>query len=318
MEYAIKSLSSVLLGWKNRHVSALEAFGLIAGVASFVGLALAFYYGRRDGQKRKLFVYRAGVGPIPFASTRSLAEYNLLLLHEPKKGTIKRIDSAYVHYVQFANFGREPIRRDDLAPANPLRIAVEGAPVLDAAIQAVRREVSQTEIGAPHADGAQTTIPITFDFLDYLDGALVRVMTDTRPSSVNVVGDIVGMPSGLHRPADLEGRRAVWLSRIGGALIVLFVLSAVALTPFVYRWVTGTWHDVWLMALPVVALVLPLVICAAVGATIWPSGRLAFPKELEPHGLPYIGHWAPIMVPDAVVDVRFRATAADDETRETT
>jgi hypothetical protein len=48
------------------------------------------------------------------------------------------------------------------------------------------------------------------------------------------------------------------------------------------RWVTGTWSNVWLLAVPLVAIVLPIVICAIVGATIWPKSGVSFPKELSP------------------------------------
>lgn len=282
-------------------MSALAAFGLITGVATFVGIGVAVYYGRKEGQKRKLLVYSAGVVPIPLASSRSLAEYKLLLQYQPTEGVTERIENAFVHYLRFANFGREPIRRGDLAPANPLRIEVTGARVLDMTVQAVHRDVSRMELESIEAHDDVSTARVTFDFLDYLDGALVRVMTSDRPSRLELVGDIIGMPGGIRQPSDLQGGRK-WLNRAGTALALLVELSALALTPFVYRWVTGSWEDVWLLALPLIAIVLPLVLTAVVAATIWPKDRITFPKELHPRGFPFFGPYGSRILLPAVGD----------------
>src|SRR5204862_4673304 len=122
--------------------SDVPALGVAAGIATFVGIVLAIYYGRREGRRRKLLAYHATVSPFPLASSRSLDAYNLSLVYEPREGLRREIDDAYVHYLRFVNFGAEAVRRADIAPANPLRVEVEGAEVLDATVGCPARRVS--------------------------------------------------------------------------------------------------------------------------------------------------------------------------------
>jgi len=264
----------------------VTAFGVAAGIATFVGTVLAIYYGRREGRRRKPLAYHATVSPIPLASSKSLDAYNLSLVYEPREGQRREIDDAYVHYLRFVNFGAEAVRRADIAPANPLRIEVEGAEVLDATVEAVRRDVCQIAIGDIAKTEDETTIPVTFDFLDYRDGCLVRLLTTARPKGVKLVGDIIGMPEGVKTTADLVGLNRIW-GRVGTGLAVLLEVAALALTVFVYRWVIGDWVSVWLVVLPVIALLLPLIITIVVSETIWPKSEPTFPRELLPRGLPF-------------------------------
>ena len=241
------------------------------------------------------------IGRFPLVSARSLSDYKLSILYEPEGRAEERIASAFVHFVRIINFGREPIRREDIAPANPLRIEVRGTRVLDFSVEAVTRPVSRITIDPHVKRDADSTAFIEFDFLDYLDGALVRIMTTERPAEISLTGDIIGMPTGV-LPADKLNRHGL-LSALGAFLSFALFGVALALTPFVFRWVTGSWDNVWLLALPVVAIVLPLVIIIGISSMVWPKPNVEFPRELMPRlkGLPpYLRHellaGGPVMV----------------------
>lgn len=259
-------------------LTALQAFGLVAGAASIIGLALAIVYAGRAAERSKALVYEAQLSPFPLASAKSLADYNLSVVFRATTGKEERIEDAYLQYLRLANLGREPIRRGDIAPANPLRLQVEGARILDISLEAVHREVSNLTLGPLKVSGDTATVAVTFDFLDFQDGALIKILTSEVPDSASVVGDIVGMPDGIKTAAELSKRNLSGI--VGGAVSFIFYLSALALTPFTFRWVTGSWENVWILVLPFVALIVPGVIIAVVGSTIWPKGKPTFPREL--------------------------------------
>ncbi len=80
--------------------------------------------------------------------------------------------------VAFWNHGTETIVRHDITQAKPLVIVVkEGVNVLNASVLKHTDTANQFEIGKPQRDqNGLTSIPITFDFLDRGDGALVQVV----------------------------------------------------------------------------------------------------------------------------------------------
>lgn len=260
-------------------MSSLEAFGLIAGVASIIGLVLAVYYARRSGERRKLLAFENQRLNLPLVSAPSFQDHGIKIVYSGPEGADEAIDSAYVSYLRFANFGREPIRRSDIAEGDPLRIEVIGARTLSIRLEATTRQVTDvrlSEMGA--GPGASTIALLNFEFLDYLDGGLVQIMTTERPKDILLAGVVVGMPDGVRHSHEL--RRMPLLRKLGALGAVLFELSALLLTPFVFRWVTGSWDDVWLLLLPPLAFFLPILIIILVNTTIWPKQGLAFPHPL--------------------------------------
>ena len=260
------------------------------GVATVAGLVMAVYYGRREGRRQKLLAYQTSLAPFPVASSRSLEAYNLTLLYEPRGDKPREIESAYAHYVRFVNFGREPIVRSDIAPANPLRIQVKGSELLDSTLEVTTRDVSQIDLASPETDEETTSLRVSFDFLDYHDGAVVRLLTTSRPESVELVGDVIGMPEGVRTVSAMSGRRKLW-GTVGLTLAGLFWIACLTLTVLVYRWVLRSWDSVWLVALPLIALVGPPLVAGIASDTIWPKGTPSFPPELLPRGLRRFPEW---------------------------
>ena len=271
---------------QNRRMSLNEALAIVGGIATAAGLWLAVYYGRREGRRRKSLAYEAGRPPWPLASSASLSEYHLSLSYTGEQGEPRQIEDAYAQALRFANFGHESIRRDDIAPANAIRIEVEDAEVLDAIIEAVTRDVTAIELGPPTTDGNVTSIPITFDYLDFHDGALVRLLTTARPTRLALVGDIIGMPEGVRTVREVSGRRAFW-GPLGVALVVLFIASAFAAIALAGRVITDTWWSLALIPLPLVAIVVPVLIAILISETLWPKSTPSFPRALARAGLPF-------------------------------
>jgi hypothetical protein len=273
---------------------------LVAGVATIGGVILAIYYGRQQGSHIKLLAYKAAVSPFPVASSSSLEEYNLALMYEPREGEPREIESAYAQYLRFANFGHEPVRREDIAPANPLRIEVTGADVLDVSVEASHRDVCRVALGPIEPGDGSTSFAVEFDFLDYRDGGLIRLLTTSSPERVALVGDIIGMPEGIKTADELRGRRSLW-GPTGTVLAILFEVGSLVLTVFVYRWVLGEWNSVWLVALPVVALLAPAVVSLLISEKLWPKPGPRFPPELLPRGYRHL----PVAMQAALIDQDF-------------
>jgi len=260
-------------------VSILDAIYLVAGLASIGGFAYVFYYARKS-KKIKYLVYET-TSPVPLATAYSPEdEYKLAVTYQRKGRQEERFESIYTRFLRFANLGRESIRRDDITHVNPIKLKVDGVRTLDIALAAVTRKVNNIEITNQSLPGNSASADLTFDYLDYNDGGLIKILTVTGGGTVNLIGDVIGMPDGI-KNID-EARSEGWLGKIGAFLAALFIFSSFAISIASYYWITGSWQNVWLLALPFVALIIPLIIVALVAATIWPSGRPSFPSSLNP------------------------------------
>ncbi|MFC1873838.1 hypothetical protein ACFLYX_00890 [Chloroflexota bacterium] len=119
---------------------------------------------------------------------------------------------------------------------------------------------------------------VCFDFLDYQDGALVKILTVGNKGKISLSGDIVGMPEGIRNLEETSGAESEF--NISGWIAGALFVAALALSAFIYYWVTGSWNNVWLILVLLGVLILGIVITAIV-AWAWPSGRPSFPKSLD-------------------------------------
>lgn len=255
---------------------------IIGTLASLVGV-YAIVDNRRNRRVKALAYEYVGAIPLATAS-RHEQDYELAVVYRSGEGQPEeRIEAAYVTYLRFANFGKEPIRAVDIAPANPLRIEVEGVRVLDISLSSTCRDVSQVTVGRPDLGDSRATANVSFDFLDYEDGGMVRILTAGWGSEVKLqlTGDIIGMRGGIMRTDAEPPHKEVW-GKIGVGAFIASEVAAFAATAYVFKLVAGSWADVWLMILPLVALVAPAFVAAIISDTIWPSStkRKAYPKAL--------------------------------------
>ena len=109
----------------------------------------------------------------------------------------KRQPRVTVAKVYFWNDGRLPIKKEDIAVDDPLKIDMRsGADVLSARVRAVTRNACKVSIGSSQSVDEKrgiARIPIDLAFLDYRDGFVVEVVHN-GPSNhpLRISGTIVG------------------------------------------------------------------------------------------------------------------------------
>lgn len=261
-------------------MNTLEAIGLIGGLASIAGLLYVIYYARKN-RREKLLVYDTS-SSVPLATAQSPEDdYELSVTFQRKGQEEERILSANVQFLRFANIGKEPIRRTDIAPANPLRINVDRGRTLDISLSGTSRSVTRVEVSNIKLGAEHSHADVTFDFLDFEDGGVIKILTEGGKAKLTLRGDIIGMPDGVRKSDEI--RSLGFLNKIGYTLGGMFQLSALILAVFAYRWITGSWAHIWMLTLPFVALFLPAIIIAIIAATIWPDSEVSLPATL---GLP--------------------------------
>lgn len=258
----------------------------VVGALASLGGVYAIFDNRRN-RRIKALGYE-DTGPFPLATASRHEQDYQLTIHYRAGPTSKDevIEAAYVTYLRFANFGREPIRREDIAPSNPLLVKVSGVRVLDITLAGVNREVAQVGLGdlVLQEEGAFATI--SFDFLDYEDGGLIRILTtDRKDAEIDLMGDVIGMPSGVFRTDGSVNSKNRW-SKIGVGLYAAMQLLAIVGAAYVVKLVTGDLFDAWLMVLPVAALLVPAILAFVVSQTIWPNRAkvMQYPQRLAPPG----------------------------------
>lgn len=253
---------------------------LVAGAASIIGLVYAVLAWQRERTRRKQLVFHRIGGP-PLARSRSLGDYRLQVLFE-REGVSEKIDTAYVSYALIANLGREPIRREDIAPANPLEIEVRGATVLTVEIEKQTRSVCSLVLGETSGSEEVSVTPISFDFLDQHDGALIRVLTDGRPDDLDLTGDVIGMPGGPEKPS-LRRPKPRWLSVVQTvANTVIFLGPQIGLIYVTIR-LTERLLFVPLLYAAIVVLVLSGVLATLLDDKVTPGTSMTnMPKALWP------------------------------------
>lgn len=271
----------------------IAILGIFGTLISVVGLIYAWIVARRSDRK-KIFTYDV-TSPLPLASVLpNRIEHRLSIVYEREGADPVNVQGAYLRFIKIGNLGKEPIRREDIASSDPLRIVIRGPKVLDIATASVSRDVINFKIDRYEESEMLndlhptrfkelvTVSTISFDFLDYQDGAIIKILTDKRRASIGVVGTIIGMPEGIHSFDDINKRP--YLGKIG---VILFLVTELACISgalyFIYLFV-GTWKYLWFVLLLLGAFFIPAGVAAIVNATIWPKGR-QWPKTL------ILPHW---------------------------
>lgn len=255
----------------------LSFAGPAIGILSF---AYAIYT-RKKSKLEKNLVYEV-MPPVAVAEViKGQSAYSLKVVYERPGEDSVYIRHAFVEYIRFTNFGRIPIKKNDLAKADPLRIeATTGGRVLDISLASVTSDVCQITIGQPKQENGRTSAILDFDFLDYLDGGLIQILSDTDEVQATLHGTVIGMPNGIRKEKDISGPRSppTW----GCVTAIVVELVALAAVPLIYRFVTGSWKLVWLLGLPVAALIVPPLFFLLVFLILEPGAKFKFPEPLLP------------------------------------
>jgi hypothetical protein len=253
----------------------------IVGLVGTAVLGSYAIYDQRHNRRIKRLVYSKTTVPLATAFKNDEG-YRVSIQVERPGEPARTFDGAYLTFVRFANFGREPIRRQDIAPANPLVVEARmDAPgeILDISVSSTSRTVTSIALGETTNSGQIATSAVTFDFLDYHDGGIIRVLSSARPRDVTLSGDIIGMRGGIVPPNQPRSRPRKVMGWIGVGLFIGAWVATVVASVLAFRWVTGAWTNAWLLVLPPLAFVLvPLLVAGII--TLFEGRTKGFPPEL--------------------------------------
>lgn len=243
--------------------------GILGVALSLISLAYAVYVTVKSRREKRLLYEvtpaTALVDVVPKDSNHAIR-----IVYERPGFPSETVGGVFIQFVRFTNFGRVPIRKQDLAYNDPLRIEAKGGKILDISLVNVARDVCRIKLAPAREERDFSVVNIDFDFLDYMDGGLIQIASDSVDTSVIMAGTIVEMPSGVKqgRPRSnsmtLEGPAAALLLATWAAVLVA--------TPLVFRVVMGSWKNVWLMFLPILSLAFPIIVLVPV-ATVLGIGR---------------------------------------------
>lgn len=261
--------SETIDGYGGATLEWLNWLGIAGGVASVLGLLIAYAVLRR-GERQKILVYD-NTPPVALASIfPQRTEHRLSIVYERSGKEPVTVEGVYAQFVRLANLGRETIRRDDLVDSDPLRLEVSGAAVLDIAKAGVTRDVIDFQVSAFREHGESTTSLLTFNFLDFQDGALIQILTDRRYVDIRIEGTVIGMPQGIRRSGEstLSGVRA--FAAFG--FIGLLYTAAIAAAVYVFDQAVDDLSLLWVLLIPLAVLFLPGIVGALAIAAVSPSG----------------------------------------------
>ncbi len=275
--------------------------GIALGIAIFFGLIGIFgliytvHYGRRS-IKKKLLVYEIS-RPIALAQAFSPEDdYKMSVLFQRKGSPEEKIESVFTTFLKFANLGKEPIRGNDIAKANPVKINIEGTRTLDIQIAGTTRKVNNVILKKQIVKDKRASGNVYFDFLDYQDGALIKILSVGNRGKISLAGDIIGMPEGIKNVEEFEPTESKDITD-NPWFVISILIAGLILSGFIYYWVTGTWRNAWLLLVPIGVMVLQIIIMFAIDSWSWPRARLSFPKSLDlPKWCRSFGYYPSIMM----------------------
>ncbi|PZV22825.1 MAG: hypothetical protein DCF12_20065 [Snowella sp.] len=254
------------------------ALGIIGTVVSVVSFFYAIYV-TKQSKKEKELIFEI-IDPIPLVDTIPKDNrHSIQIIYERPNQLPEKVDSIFLQFLRFTNFGRIPIRKEDSASYDPLRVEVKGGRVLDLTLVSVTREVSQITLNEITQVEDKIIAVIDFDFLDYMDGGLVQVVSDSIDAEVTLKGTIVGMPTGVMK-GDPE-RNSISFPELGCVIPLIIQVGVLVAVPFTYRYIIGSWKNVWLLLLPILALILPITLTLPLILALLNRKRIKFPKPLS-------------------------------------
>lgn len=256
-----------------------EIIAIFFGIIGIIGIVYTVYFGKK-ALKKKLLAYENSMA-IPLAQTFSPeADYKLSVLFQRKGAGKEKIESVYTTFLKFANLGKESIRGTDIAPANPIKINIEGTRTLDIQIAGITRKVNNVSLRNQVMEQERASAEVYFDFLDNKDGALIQVLTVGNKGKISLSGDIIGMPEGIKNVEDASGSSLEGVSISGWAFVILMIL-AFSLMALIFYWVIGSWTKVWLIVVPFIVLILVIVGSFFIHSWFVTRRRPSFPKSLD-------------------------------------
>lgn len=256
-----------------------EIVAMVFGIIGIIGIVYTVYYGKKT-LKKKLLAYENSMA-IPLAQAFSPeADYKLSVLFQRKGSGEERIESVYTTFLKFASLGKESIRGNDIAPASPIKINIEGTRTLDIQIAGITRKVNNVSLRNQVMEQERASAEVYFDFLDNKDGALIKVLTVGNKGKISLSGDIIGMPEGIKSVEDASSSSLEGVSLSGWAAVIAMIIAFSLMALFFY-WVIGSWTKVWLIVVPFIVLIVVIAGSFFIHSWFVTRGRPSFPKSLD-------------------------------------
>jgi hypothetical protein len=245
-------------------------------VLTIVGLVLT----KRSRREKKL-VYEV-MSPVPVADVlQGKSAYSVRVVYEQPNAAPSYVDHAFTQFLRFTNFGRVPITKPDLAVGDSLRIEITGGNVLAATLVSETRNACKIVLHPLETDVNEdvTTIHLEFDFLDYLDGGIIQILTGSEHFRTSLLGTVIGMPDGITK---IEIPERTELPQWGCALVIVSFLVAFGASFWAFKYITGEWVHSWVMLLPLASLMVPLGCLILLTYLLEPRKKFEFPEPLFP------------------------------------
>lgn len=258
----------------------IAIIGAVVGAIGVVGTVYTIYSSRRN-QRKKLLVYEISE-PLALAQAYSPeGDYKLSVLFERKGSAAEKIESVFTTFLKFANLGKEPIRGSDIAKSNPIKVNIKGVRTLDIQVAGNTRKVNNVSLKNQVMRNEITSVDVNFEFLDYQDGALIKILSVGDESEISLTGDIIGMPEGIKNIDEIKPRINIVENIVSGWVVLGAEIAGLILSGFIFYWVTGSWKNVWLAFLPLGIAISLIIILLWVSDWSWPRRVPSFPRSLD-------------------------------------
>ena len=158
----------------------IENAGILSLVVAIIGNPLAYSFGKKDKEP--------AYGKTTFNLISDLNEYeNLNLLYNDES-----VEDFSVTKIVFWNKGRAPIRRGDIAEAEPIKIQLtkDNIRILEAKIISTNNSANQFTI---EHDIESNWIHINFEFVNKKNGVVIEVVHNGKTNKdIELVGQVIG------------------------------------------------------------------------------------------------------------------------------
>jgi hypothetical protein len=212
-------------------------FGLIGSIASVLGVVLAIYFYTEGREKHELAYY---VNPARAVVVQKGSASKLTVTFDNQPVTTD-ITAAQI---AVWNEGKLPIRKDDILKSILLR--TEGAPILEASVRKISRDVTQFSISDREIHNGQ--VLLSWNILEHNDGAIIQVIYAGGPFvKVWLDGVVEGQPALTNA---IPPSRTTWW--------VIFVFTMLGFADLVLYYLTKSMPKI--LRFGVMAVLIPLVI----------------------------------------------------------
>jgi hypothetical protein len=253
----------------------LAVTGFIITVAS-LGYAV---YVKRVTQREKRLVYEV-LKPISIAEViNGSSGYSLKVIYQQRGQEDVYVDKAFLYYLRILNTGKEAIKKEDIPKGDPLTLVLTNEKILDVALVNTTNETCRVSLDNGERFHTRSTITLSFDFLDYQDGMLIRVISYGNKLNISLTGTVIGMPGGAIRLKEVSVRQEI--TGLGCIIPIIVTIGLLAYTPFIYNKIMETWDNVWIIFLPIVMLLVSSLLFALAAMIIFrPKRNVRFPSQL--------------------------------------